>query len=136
MMIQKTLNSLDFKVKNNIIQFKKQLLFISYLKQCSNQCYPPKKNPFKSWPCTKKKTTTSIYEEKEDKKKKQKSLVSSLYFQEAKVFFCVSTMMSSRHCVVPHDFILDQYHSTVHITILHALVCKVRNFLLEYGGRK
>lgn len=70
------------------------------------------------------------------KSKKQKSLVSSLYFQEAKVFFCVSTMMSSRHCVVPHDFILDQYHSTVHITILHALVCKSQEFIVRVWGEK
>ena len=132
----KNLKLSGFQSKNNIIQFKKQLLFISYLKQCSNQCYPPKKNPFKSWPCTKKKTTTSIYEEKEDKKIEKAKIpcVIFVFSGSQSIFLRLYDVVSS--CVVPHDFILDQYHSTVHITILHALVCKVRNFLLEYGGRK
>ena len=132
------LNSLDFKVKTisfnsrnncfsfhskgsvqtNVILLKKSIQILAM--------YKKRKQPHLSM---KKKKIRR-------KSKKQKSHVSSLYFQEAKVFFCVSTMMSSRHYVVPHDFILDQYHSTVHITILHALVCKVRNLLIEYGGRK
>lgn len=133
------LNSLDFKVKtisfnsrNNCFSFHSkssvQTNVILLKKIHSNLGHVQKKRKQPHLSMKKKKIRR--------KSKKQKSHVSSLYFQEAKVFFCVSTMMSSRHYVVPHDFILDQYHSTVHITILHALVCKVRNLLIEYGGRK
>ena len=77
-----------------------------------NQCYPPK-NPF----------ILAMYKTTSMKKSKNPSCHLCI-FRKPKYFFA---SMSSRHCVVPHDFILDQYHSTVHmITILHSPCSGVR----------
>lgn len=90
-MIQKPKHSLDFKVKT--ISFNSRNNCFSFHSKSSVQTNVIllKKNPFKSWPCTKKKkTTTSIYEEKEDKKKKQKSknpLCHLCIFRKPKYFF-------------------------------------------------
>ena len=83
----KNLKLSGFQSKNNIIQFKKHLLFISYLKQCSNQCYPPKKIHSNLGHVQKRKQPHLSMKKKKIRRKSKNPLCHLCIFRKPKYFF-------------------------------------------------